>query len=284
MRRAVIIANKWWEADPLVEVLSSASSAPATIRFARDSEILGRRGYVEMPRGRIEIWCIQELMSPSKSGSNTEEKARVLEPLLSSPDIVFVVAFGTAATPTDQSLNGSVIVGTKTFCHDPQAKDTQSHWVPPAPDTIVDSSLDPRLFAALTADPLAKEVDARLLPVPINPDKNPGYAAHYDYVALADVNVTNYADYSWADPQVVQAFHKLGSPYPIGSLETTHAVIRAYARAPFMFASGITDRVGHFDDEVTPAAYGQNFVAAHNAALAIAFMIPLLASNVLVSA
>jgi hypothetical protein len=37
------------------------------------------------------------------------------------------------------------------------------------------------------------------------------------------------------------------------SLETTHGLIRAQSNAPFMFVSGITDRVGSFHDEVDPA-------------------------------
>ena len=70
----------------------------------------GRRGFIEASRGRIEVWCIQELMSPNKSGSSTEEKARVLPPILADPDIVLVIAFGTAASPTTEVLNGSVLI------------------------------------------------------------------------------------------------------------------------------------------------------------------------------
>jgi hypothetical protein len=105
---------------------------------------------------------------------------------------------------------------------------------------------------------------------------------NYDYVALADINVTNYKDYAWADSKVVDAYRALNSANPIGSLETTHAVIRACTAAPFMFVSGITDRVGYFDQEVAPAPYGQNFVAAHNAGLAISYIIPRIATNALV--
>jgi hypothetical protein len=49
--------------------------------------------------------------------------------------------------------------------------------------------------------------------------------------------------------------------------------------APFVFVSGITDRLGHFDDDVTISAetsYTQNFSAAHNAGLAAVWMIPAL--------
>src|ERR1700733_3939126 len=99
MRRVLIVANKWWEADPLVAVLSSGASRPSMTKFIADSATPGCRGFIEPSRGRIEVWCIQELMSPSKSGSSTEEKARVLPAVLGDPDVVLVVAFGTAASP-----------------------------------------------------------------------------------------------------------------------------------------------------------------------------------------
>ena len=109
MRRALIVANKWWEANPLVAALSSAASTPAMTRFIVDSSTPGRRGFIEASRSRIEVWCIQELMYHNKSGSSTEEKARVLPPILANPDIVLVIAFGTAASPTTEVLNGSVL-------------------------------------------------------------------------------------------------------------------------------------------------------------------------------
>lgn len=280
-RRALIVANKWWEADPLIAVLSSAFSAPSMVSFIPQNVVPGLRGHIEAARGRVEVWCIQELMSPSKSGSNTEEKVRVLAPVLAEGDIVLVVAFGTAATPTEESYNGCVTVGTRTFCHDPEAPDTRSHWIPSYPDVIVDSPLGPAAFQAMTRA-LEAEAQTRLLPPPINPAAALTVTSDYNSVALSDINVTNYKDYVWADQRVTDAFLALKQPGPMGSLETTHAVIRACTTAPFMFVSGITDRAGYFDKEVSPAPYGQNFVAAHNAAIAAAWMIPAIASTVLV--
>lgn len=282
IRRALIIANKWWEADPLVDVLSSSRSTPSLVRFIHKSERAGLRGIIEPSRGRIEIWCLQECMSPSKSGSSTEEKARVLPEIVGGDNIVLVVAFGTAATPTQASLNGSVVMGTNTFMFDPGAKDSTSHWKPPSLGKLTSSSLDITTFAALTSgSAYAHDVESRFIPVPLNPASQAALKINHDYVALADINVTNYADYVWADPLVVQAYESLKLTPPIGSLDTTHAVVRACTKAAFMFVSGITDRVGFFSSEVSPAPYGQNFVAAHNAALAVAFAIPAIASVIL---
>ena len=60
----------------------------------------------------------------------------------------------------------------------------------------------------------------------------------------------------------------------MASIETTHGIIRAASAAPFLFVSGITDTVGRFDLEVTPRVYAQNVVAAHNAGVTLAWLLP----------
>lgn len=54
-------------------------------------------------------------------------------------------------------------------------------------------------------------------------------------------------------------------------------MIRACSNAPFLYVSGIVDMEGLFDYQVTPRWYAQNFVGAHNAAVALAFLLPELA-------
>jgi hypothetical protein len=44
--------------------------------------------------------------------------------------------------------------------------------------------------------------------------------------------------------------------------------------APFLFVSAVTDRVGHFNAEVTSRVYAQNFACAHNAGVATAWLLP----------
>ena len=46
------------------------------------------------------------------------------------------------------------------------------------------------------------------------------------------------------------------------------------APSPFLYVSGFANAVGKFMEEVTPNEYGQNFVAAHNAAVALAWILP----------
>ena len=275
MRRALIVANKWWEADPLVATLSSAKTCPPSMLFIHDDEVTGLRGYFEGARGRIEVWCVEELMCATVSGSSSEEKARVLPSLLEDEDIALVLAFGTAATADRDSCNGIVRSGTNVFLHDAKLGGSSSAWPIPRPDVVVKSSLSPDAFGKIASPAVGQAVTLLGLTPPNNPAR-PELSANHDFVALADVNVTDYHKYKAADKSVVDAFEASGAAEPIGSLETTHGVIRECASdtLPFMFVSGITDRVGFFDEEVGTAPYQQNFVAAHNAGVAVAAMIP----------
>lgn len=127
-------------------------------------------------------------------------------------------------------------------------------------------------------------VQGKLLKPPLNPSKIPVLLTAFGYVALSDVNIVNYDDFAWADQETVDAYLSTHSKLPIGSLETTHGVIRlCCGSTAFMFVSGITDRVNYFNQEVAPATYAQNFVAAHNAGIAIVQMLPMLFARALVN-
>jgi hypothetical protein len=275
-RRTLVVANKSWEADPLVAVLSSKRSRPESVTFTPSTGKPGLRGIALGPGGAVEIWCLQELMDPKVSSSSTEEKARVLPALVGAAEVAMVVAFGTAATPGPDSLNGCVVIGTRAFVHDPKSPSSTSHWPPTAPDRLQTSPAAEERFGALTGPDFRLPVEARLLAPPLNPAPARVVLAAANYVALSDVNITDYADYAWADEETVDAFVASRSRSPIGSLETTHGVIRSYTTVPFMFVSGITDRIGAFNAEVSPREYAQNFAAAHNAGVAVAYLIPTL--------
>src|SRR5437588_4400678 len=91
--RIAIIANKRFEADPLLGVLANPESRPPTIRdlgqiawprapqtSTNDVEFRPRAAFVYGAGSSmlVEVWCIQDLMNPFLSFSNTAEKARVL--------------------------------------------------------------------------------------------------------------------------------------------------------------------------------------------------------------
>jgi len=52
------------------------------------------------------------------------------------------------------------------------------------------------------------------------------------------------------------------------------------SEATFVFISGITNRLGYLYEEQVPRSVAQNFAAAHNAGIAIAWLLPLIAQIV----
>ena len=82
-------------------------------------------------------------------------------------------------------------------------------------------------------------------------------------------------DYTKIQKSTVEAFKEHGARLgEFGSIESTHGVIRVVADAPFLYVTGITDSVGVFNVQVTPRVYAQNTVAAHNAGIALAWLLP----------
>jgi hypothetical protein len=295
--RVLIIANKWFEADPLVYVFGSPSARPNDIRNVRTSspsrpetqsaaEVTIRpRATFELYGAGGEVWCIQDLMNPAVIGkySNTLEKARVLPFIFSyggelSPPAL-VIAVGTAATPVNLgSYNGSVTFGTNVFLHNPYAGDpdlSPSKWHDPEHmDRVLGSSIPDKFFDDLSSftSPIT-DVHDRLLQPPGLPAGDRALIADRHGVAVSSVNVVDAAQYAKTDTEALVSAQAHGAE-AIVSLETTHGVIRVQSEAPFVFISGITNRVGHFTDENLAFPYRQNFVAAHNAAISLAWVLP----------
>jgi len=271
--RALIVANRAWECDALEDACSYTRQHPFAARYQRTSGIRGRRGIFESANGQVEIWCIEDLLAPGSDPRSSAVKAQVLPAVVGGNSIALVGAFGTAASVTTDSQNGNVVIGTNTFLHDPHAPDSVSHWKPPHPDTLVTSAMDDATFRNVIGSVAERIVDQPLLLTPpLVPAARPVVIADRTFVALSDINVTNFEDYARADPMVVRAYRRSGATAPIGSLETTHAVIRAYTTAPFFFVSGITNRIGAFEAEDAPRFDAQNFVASYNAGVAVAAM------------
>lgn len=277
MSRAIIVANKTWEADPLVEFLMSpAAKAPLgklSFQPATASEPRWRRGRLGTAEKWCEIVCVQDALE-AKFASNSKAKAEVLRTVLAGDDVALVLAFGTASTFGDVSNNGSVVVGTRVFLHDPRSPRSDSDWRPDsgALDAVLESGLDGTGFEAVFVNSGdASGIEKLLVVPPHNPAAHPALLASRDAVALSEINVTNYVDYVWSDLDTVAAYLRGDPAAKIGSLETTHGVIRLSSSAAFAFISGIVDRLGHFYDEVDDV---QNFVGAHNAGIAVAFFVP----------
>jgi hypothetical protein len=174
-------------------------------------------------------------MDPAKSASSSEEKARVLPMIAAAgqpPDLV--VAVGTASLPDARSFNGSVTVGSSCFLFDPYsgATNPESRWSNVGIGRLIDETDRTKTNGLLGW--LEREarlnIETRFLSPPLAPAAPPILIVSTTSVAVSDVNVTNPDDYVWADPAALAAFSAAAPKRTVGSVETTHGVIRLCIR------------------------------------------------------
>lgn len=298
--RVLVVVNKYWECDPLLALLLSPydKALPADFPWpSRPVEWHCRRRKNETPPAAphllprltlpfpnmdVEVWCISDFLEhleeTGKYQSGSKWKMDYLPRLFEQP-AELVIAMGTAGHPGDLSINGCVTIGTQVFLHDGgDAADRDNHWTAGPFQQLLASALSPDLFSKLLIGGRLPEAEKRLLM-----ERNFGYPqprifADYAATALSFSNLWDYAKYTDKDRQAEEAFREKEPRAVLRSVETTHGLIRVAAgdRTSFMFVSGITDRSQYFADDVQPNEYAQNFTAAHNAAMVIAWMLPLL--------
>lgn len=290
----MVVVNKWWECDPaLLAMLSdnarpTASPWPSVLQPARprpDPTNLPPENMKPLPRAiftyksfNAEVWCISDLLEHLDSSlqSSSEQKGRYLPKMFSygpSPDMVLAV--GTAEFPDPAvSENGNVIVGTKVFMVDghPNGSNPYSKWTGGPFEQLIDSTLQRSMFSNLVSFdvPLAAN---RFLAVPLGPASAPWVVADYINVALGAVNVTDYSEYGLIDPLAAKIFWSKPRDGKATSIETTHGIIRVQSDSPFLFVSGIVDRLGCFDQDVNPRSHAQNTAAAHNAGVTVSWLL-----------
>jgi hypothetical protein len=215
-------------------------------------------------------------MNPMVSGSSSAEKARVLPRALAGTPPSLVIAFGTAGYPEDSIMNGSVVIGSRVFIHDPQTS-TPERYKPKRVDGVTPGNLPEKFFRNIDGR-VRGPAEQAFLRTPLASADPPIILAGNNWVSVGTVNVTNYDDYVWTDPEAIAAFKSLSPKKTrarIGSMETTHGIIQELSEpAPFLFVSGIANRVPYFDIQNVPRNYAQNFVAAHNAGVALAWLLP----------
>lgn len=288
----MIVVNKSWEAEPLVAALRSTNGRPAEFPHevaapsveipwsdGRKQKISARAAYLA-GEAAVEVWCIKDLMDPAKSASSSDEKARVLPMIAAAgqPPDHLVVAVGTASLPDARSFNGSVAVGSSCFLFDPNASpNPDSRWSDDRIGHLIDEedrTSTNGLMAWLERD-ARPDIETRFLPPPLLPATPPILIVSTTSVAVSDVNVTNPDNYVWADPAALASFSAVAPKRTVGSVETTHGVIRLSIPSPnFLFVSGIANRLGYFNSELSPRSYAQNFAASHNAGVTVAWLLP----------
>jgi hypothetical protein len=165
IRRILLVANKWFEADALMAVLTNslarnpALGTPSQLGWPRTPQV-GLEDIVRRPRATValqqcvtEVWCIQDLMSPFIDYSNTAEKQRALFDILAyGAPPAGLIAFGTAACSEDERRKREG--GGRAECVHPR-----SEYRPPNPsstwswrdhmDRVVPGLLEKEFFEAL---------------------------------------------------------------------------------------------------------------------------------------
>lgn len=312
--RIVVVVNKYWEADPVIGVLSSDGNrewfrprpvvprarppgiGPLELRPVLGPEPGGDPAAAPaIPRltfqvggAAVEVWALQDLMDPTKSSSLSAEKVRVLGRLWENrPPASIIVAVGTAAAPSGAGATnpGSVVVGQRFLLHDGDPTASERVVLPPGTaDALLDSGMGVGGVDVLGPVPasVADAIRRRFLRPPSG-DEPMDFRISDALVSVGTINIVRYSEYKKADPKSLGAFEAAASApeSPKGlaaaSVETTHGLIGLAARqhdTPFMWVSGIANAVGAFDDVVAPREYAQDFAAAHNAGVAVAWLLP----------
>jgi hypothetical protein len=299
-KRVMIVVNKWWECDPVMNVLLHAKARPPELgwpdslhhprprpadrAFPPGQPSVRPRAAWTLRNTVVEVWCISDLLEQlpdqNRFQSSSARKVEALPLAFAGRAPALVVAVGTAGYPIESEeepgINGGVTAGTRVFIHDFHPKGDEnpdSRWHDGPFDQLLDATLDQKGFDGLFA--FDRDEALKRFVRPPNRPVDPVLLADAGNASVGAVNVTNYAEYEQSDKAALEAFAKLGSASPPVSMETTHGLIRlAAGKAPFLFVSGIPDRVGHFKEEVDPNEYAQNFAASHNVGVVVAWMVP----------
>ncbi len=268
MRTTAIIFNKAWELEPALAAMCSPEFRPANLPFPEVLLSLKDRRpnstYTSTdPRA---VFSFHERRSNPSSGLRGENL--VLPPVLSTYQPELVIAAGTAGFPMDSPVAGCVVAGSRFFVHDGHPGNS-SHLPLPNYETLSPLNVNPAVLNIM-GPPFKQAAEPKFIKPPNNPCPRPALLASSYYTAVSSFNVLDYGEYTWVDTQAVTAFRKVESNLPVGSIETTHALIRISSDQPCMFVSAITDSEGHFDMEVTSA---QNYIAAFNAGIVLGQLI-----------
>jgi hypothetical protein len=299
VKRVLVIINKWWECDPALAAMLSdntrpkSSPWPRALQPARPVPDPYKLPSDTPPKPRAtfpyktfnaEVWCVSDLIEdlpPECQSSSSSKAARLNRPFEAGPAPDLVIAVGTAGSCSEApNQNGWVTIGTAVFMHNAHPKGSEnrfSTWSGPF-DELIESHIDSALFAEIALFD-SKSAVPHFLPVPLNPSDSPNISLGFGDVALGTLNVTDYTEYTAMDPRTVKAFSDAGVSNKPVSLETTHGLIRMQCeptKAPFLFVSGITDRLGFFDTDDAPRSDAQNTAAAHNAGVAVTWLLPAL--------
>jgi len=277
-KNITVIVNKSWETEPLLNAMTnqallanlplvshllpfpSVFNSPKNLKDANSrTSVRARFQLVNADtRLNISVWCIEDLMDPTKNASSSEEKFRVLPTaLVDNPDLV--VSVSTANCPYDKSMNGSVLIGANSFLYNGCPGNPASNLQPQQINQLMPSNVNADLFA-LVDETFNAVVTADFL-IPPHSASHPFVCkASNKLSVVSSINVTDYTMYTQVDEDARNEFNMVVKKDP-DTIETTHGVVKISTEAPIIFISPVTDRFGHFNDDVSSI---QNYVAAFN--------------------
>ena len=289
-----IFVNKHFEVEPFMAAMITLArhynSMPLPSEIHIPSSGINR---MALPRASyrlsnldidFDIWCIEDLMGKDISGSNSQEKFNVLPPVIAdhakNNGLRFVISVSTAESTLDiqkydnVSLNGSVLFGdiyTMFDVHSMGSKDPDPQsgsYLEPL--SFHESNVNPRLFTLINKE-VSDNARKKFWEQFNRPAQNMLCQASESYVSIGVINVTNYKAYPVADKAAYDSFVG-GHP---ACIETTHGVVnmsvvkaQSQNSIPVLFASPITDRYLHFDEDVGSSGM-QNYIAGYNAGIAV---------------
>jgi len=311
--RVVVIANTSAEADGLMAVLHSADVRPPCLGAPLPAEQYihqpsstppeGLRGFYATNAVTVEFWCVWELYGGKQPIDGTLNKVRQLPYVIQPPGKAppaMVVAFGTAAGHWEKSYNGSVVVGSAVLLHSPTflekkemaeaaevTKGLKGRCV--ELDTIVESDKGGKFLAnpnvARAFEEKRAEIEAKFLKPPLNPAADPVMLLLPNGLGLSSINVSDPLQYARADKETLDvaldAVSKNKTTFEIGGVETTHGLIRAFTPkdAPFIYVTAISNRLGHFPDELVPRRAAQHVAVINNAGVVTAYLVDWILRN-----
>lgn len=279
-KNITVVVNKSWETEPLLNAMTnqaltakaplvshllpfpSVFHSPKDLKDKTNDKRTSVRARFQLSGAssclNVSVWCIEDLMDPTKNASSSEEKFRVLPAaLVDDPDLVISVS--TANCPYQDSINGSVLIGAESFLYNGCPGNPLSNLQPEKINQLMPSNVNADLFALI--DETFNAVVTSDFLIPPHCPANPFVCLASDAISVvSSINVTDYKMYTQVDKAARKEFKKVVKKDP-DTIETTHGVVKISTEVPIIFISPVTDRFGHFDDDVSSV---QNYVAAFN--------------------
>ena len=173
MKKILVIINKNWETEPVLNALTNPKLRPAALPFPEvintpcdgDNRMSQPRAVFSLPREgeeplQVVVRCIEDLMATGVNTSSSLEKYKVLPQAIAADAADLIISVSTANYPDPAvTHNGTVVLGGNFFIHDgnPDSHtDPEHNLIDDRVGTFIASNVAPAVFS------LAETVNARL--------------------------------------------------------------------------------------------------------------------------